>query len=68
MSINYKFDYHSLEMINDLIEKILTGKHKGDDIQKDLILAQRGLNMLVEEMIDNRIYELENKRVEGKKN
>ncbi len=48
---NYKIDFQSLEMVSELIKLILSGKHTGDDAQKDLILAQRGLDIIVEEMV-----------------
>jgi len=48
----YKIDMRSLEMIRDLINLVLSGKHTGSDIQKDIILAQRGINFIVEDMIN----------------
>lgn len=50
--MNYRIDVQSLQMISDLIHMILSGKHTGSDAQKDLILAQRGLDILVKEMIN----------------
>lgn len=55
LKLSYKFDFETLEMIIDILNKVQTGEHKGDDVQKDLVLAQSGLNMLVEEMIKNKI-------------
>jgi len=48
----YKIDMTSLKMIRDLIDLVLSGRHIGSDIQKDIILAQRGLNLIVDEMIN----------------
>ncbi len=50
--INYKIDVQSLQMVYDLIQMILSGKHTGSDAQKDLILAQRGLDLIVNEMVE----------------
>ncbi len=50
--INYKIDVQSLQMVYDLIQMILNGKHTGSDAQKDLILAQRGLDLIVTEMME----------------
>lgn len=54
----YLIDHESLKMIRDLINLVLNHQHTGSDIQKDMILAQRGLNMIVDEMIKKRMEAL----------
>lgn len=51
MTMQYKIDMRSLTMIRDLINLVLSGTHEGSDVQKDIILAQRGMNLIVDEMI-----------------
>lgn len=58
----YKFDFEQLEMIDQLIHKVLNGDHKGDDVQKDLSLAQHGLDMIVEQMVRNKQKEIEDQK------
>jgi len=53
--LSYKIDFSILEMVDELIHKILSGEHKEDDVQKDIVLAQRGLNMIVDDMVKKKI-------------
>lgn len=52
---NYRIDVQSLQMVSDLIQMILSGKHTGSDAQKDLILSQRGLDLIVKEMLNHEV-------------
>lgn len=46
-------DVESLTMVRDLINLVLSGSHTGSDLQKDIILAQQGIGIVVEEMLNN---------------
>ena len=53
----YSIDHESLKMVRDLIDLVITGRHIGSDVQKDIILAQRGLNFIADDMINNKLNE-----------
>ena len=54
-----KIDKDSLVIVRDLLNLVINRRYQtSDDIQKDLVLAQRGLNMMVDQYIKNRMETL----------